>query len=172
MYLNRRTFLKLSGSAAAAFALPIGCSSYSTVRFGLVTDSHYADREPNGTRFYRQSVVKMRECIDMMNSEKVDFVIHLGDFKDEDPNKKPEDTLRYLQVLESEYARFNGPRYHCVGNHDVDSITKKQFLENIENSGIPKTESYYSFDSGGIKFIVLDANYHKDGARSVLCRGS
>ena len=34
----------------------------------------------------------------------------------------------------------SGPRYHCVGNHDVDSITKQQFLENIENTGIPKTD--------------------------------
>lgn len=86
-----------------------------------------------------------------------------GDFKDEDRSKKEKSTLNYLKEIEKVYAEFNGARYHCVGNHDVDSISKKQFLENIENTGISKNKSYYSFDCKGYHFVVLDANFHKDG---------
>ena len=132
-------------------------------RFGLVTDSHYADRDPYGTRYYRESLNKMEEFIEIMNREKVDFIMHLGDFKDQDPQQLEKDTLRYLSAQESVYARFEGNRFHCVGNHDVDSITKSQFLSHIENTGIPNTRSYYSFDSNLYHFVVLDANYHDDG---------
>jgi alkaline phosphatase len=164
--INRRKFLSLSGSLAGAMAFApssIYSSQSAQVKFGLITDSHYADRENNGTRFYRQSLEKMRESIETFNREKVDFVVHLGDFKDEDLNQRPEDTLRYLRAIEAEFAMFNGPRFHCIGNHDVDSITKQQFLANIENTGIAKDKSYYSFDQKGFHFVVLDANYDKTG---------
>jgi alkaline phosphatase len=50
-----------------------------------------------------------------------------------------------------------------LGNHDVDSISKTQFLNNIENAGIDYGKSYYSFDFNGVHLIVLDANYKSDG---------
>ena len=137
--------------------------SAKKLRFGLTADSHYADRQPYRNRFYRDSVVKMREFIQTMEKEKVDFIMHLGDFKDEDEKKLEKDTLKYLEVIESEYAKFRGPRFHCIGNHDVDSITKVQFLNGIENTSIPKKDSYYSFDFNEIHCIVLDANYSEDG---------
>jgi predicted phosphodiesterase len=45
----------------------------------------------------------------------------------------------------------------------MDSISKKQFLMNVENSGIAQDKSYYSFDKGGLHCIVLDANFTSDG---------
>ena len=165
--LNRRTFLWQSTLTALGFASSkihdSSLSSGKLLRFGLAADSHYADRPPRRTRFFRQSLEKMREFIEVMNHENVDFVMHLGDFKDEDENKMEADTLSYLSAIESEFQQFEGLRYHCVGNHDVDSITKDQFLGGIENSGIPVQESYYSFDAGIFHCIVLDANYFEDG---------
>ena len=164
-----------SGITAAGLALTAHrCPNRNipVLRFGLVTDSHYADRDPGGTRYYRQSLTKMRECIDVFNSKTTDFIIHLGDFKDQDSNADPANTLKYLEALEAEFARFNGPRYHCVGNHDVDSITKRQFLSNIENTGISKTESYFHFEHRGFRFVVLDANYHEDGRDHFYLEGA
>ncbi len=165
--MNRRTFLYRTATfTIGTTILPWAKASASldiNITFGLTTDSHYADREPAGTRYYKQSLAKMEEFVKVMNQEQVDFVVHLGDFKDEDAQKDAEDTLGYLQALEEKYGQFDGPRYHCVGNHDVDSITKQQFLANIENTGIAKESSYYSFDRQGIHFVVLDANYHRDG---------
>ncbi|MFT6055162.1 MAG: alkaline phosphatase [Roseivirga sp.] len=164
--IDRRKFLSLTGTAIGGIAIApntLFSNPSSKIRFGLITDSHYADRATQGTRFYRQSLDKMSECIQVFNDEKVDFVIHLGDFKDEDPNQRTEDTLRYLNAIEAEFARFNGPRFHCIGNHDVDSITKQQFLANIKNTGIPKDKSYYAFDQKGFHFVVLDANFDSNG---------
>ena len=54
------------------------------MRFGIVTDCHYADADTAGTRYYRHSLDKLGECVEAMNAQKVDFLIELGDFKDQD----------------------------------------------------------------------------------------
>ena len=97
-----------------------------------------------------------------MNAEKVDFLVEMGDFKDE--NKKPieDKTIAHLRAVEEVFQKFTGPTYHVLGNHDMDSISKKQFLANVENTGIDPAKSFYSFDSKGLHFTVLDANYTSD----------
>ena len=144
----------------------------SILRFGIITDSHYADREPAGTRFYRDSIPKMQEAIDSLNTQNLDFIIHLGDFKDEDTGAQPADTLAYLDKVEAVFQKFKGPKYHALGNHDVDSITKQQFLSHIANTGQEKAESYYAFTANGMRFIVLDANYDADGTSHFFANGS
>ena len=132
------------------------------LRFGMTTDSHYANREHGGTRYYRESIEKMQAFIDVANSEKVDFIVHLGDFKDQDAVPDSERTLEYLKLLESTYGQFKGPKYHVLGNHDMDSISKGDFLAHVENTGISTERSYYSFERNGFRFIVLDANFRAD----------
>ncbi len=165
--ISRRKFLGISGTIAAGlFISPdllAGSGAKPMLRFGMLSDIHYADREPAGIRFYRKSLPKMNECIDRMNQEKLDFVIELGDFKDQDAVANEANTLKYLTDIESAFQKFDGPTYHVLGNHDMDGISKNQFLERVENSGVPKTESYYSFDRKGIHFVVLDGNFTKDG---------
>lgn len=134
------------------------------LRFGIVADPHYADTDTRGTRFFRESKAKLAECVEDMNRQKVDFLIELGDFKDQDEPPDAAKTLQYLQTIEGVFARFNGPRYHVIGNHDLDSLSKAQFQAHIDNSGIPSDQTYYSFDHGGLHFIVLDANFSGDGA--------
>lgn len=174
---TRRVFIKNTGlftlsTTVFPFHTSFGKGVGDKVRIGIATDSHYADRDPAGTRFYRGALDKMDEFVRVMNAEQVDFVIHMGDFKDEDETQEEEATLRYLRTLEAAYAGFQGPRYHCIGNHDVDSITKSQFLENIENTGIPKENNYYSFDHKDLHCIVLDANFHKDGTNHFFREGA
>jgi hypothetical protein len=50
-----------------------------------------------------------------------------------------------------------------LGNHDADSLSKAQFLANVENTGMAPDKSYYSFDFNCVHFVVLDANYITDG---------
>jgi len=165
--ITRRTFLK--SSIASLAVLPVSCAinGYSkarqrTARFGIVTDCHYADADTQGTRFYRESLDKLSECVALMNTEKVDFLIELGDFKDQDKPPVEQNTLSYLQTVEKAFKRFNGPSYHVLGNHDMDSISKMQFLKRVDNTKIDTNRSYYSFDSYGLHYIVLDANYSTD----------
>jgi predicted phosphodiesterase len=168
--VTRRDFLKASGFVIAGLSLgaPVTITdelvSNTKVRFGIVTDAHYADDAPRGTRHYRESIEKMTECVNLMNDEKVDFLVELGDFKDQGDPISEKDTLKYLEVIEQIFRQFRGPRYHVLGNHDVDSISKEQFLTRIDNTGIARLSKYYSFDSNELHFIVLDANYKADGS--------
>ena len=167
--ITRRTFLKASAASVAGL-MAASCAHGGQgllgkpVSFGMVTDPHYADREPAGSRHYRESTGKMRECADLMNTKKTDFVVELGDFKDQDSPPVEASTLSHLRVIEKEFARFGGPRYHALGNHDVDSLSKAQFLSGITNTGIPGDRTYYSSNIRGLHLVVLDANYRADGS--------
>jgi predicted phosphodiesterase len=165
----RRDFLKASSLLIAHIFDRAPCARAGEsdrimhARFGIVTDAHFADVDARGSRYYRASMAKMTECVALMNEQKVDFLIELGDFKDQGTPAREQETRQYLVTIEKVFRRFEGPRYHVLGNHDVDSISKAQFQATIENSGIPKGATYYTFDTRDLHFLVLDANYSADG---------
>lgn len=163
--IGRRAFLRATalalcaaGVRAAEPAAPV------RVRFGLITDIHYADTDDRGTRHYRASLEKVRRAAAFMNREKPAFFIELGDFKDQGVPADPARTLEYLRTIETAFRSFEGPVHHAMGNHDVDSIAKEQFLAGIQNGGAVPTSPHYAFDAGGAHFVVLDANFSADGA--------
>lgn len=158
---------RLAGTASEG-AIPV-------VRFGMVTDIHYADIAPDaapvgvtGRRFYRESRRKLREAVDVFNARGVDFAIELGDFKDDTRGR--EGTLAHLEAIEAEFARFQGPRYHVAGNHDFDCLTPDEFFSRVPNDGKIDPAGYYSFVRGGITFIVLNACY--DSSLKPYCRAN
>jgi predicted phosphodiesterase len=168
--ITRRVFLRASVASLTSLAAgplishTFAGSRSNTARFGIVTDSHYSDRNYSN-RFCTESLDKMTECVELMNKQEVDFLIELGDFKDEDTPPVEENTISYLQAIEAIFLQFRGSIYHVLGNHDMDSISKSQFLANVENTGrgIAPDASYYSFDRNGLHFVILDANYSSDG---------
>jgi 3',5'-cyclic AMP phosphodiesterase CpdA len=136
------------------------------VRFGVVTDSHYADAAsggPGGTRYYRESLAKTREAVERLRAARADFLVHLGDIKDMVEGEPESRTLSYLAAIESEVQRFGGPTYHVLGNHDLDNISKAQAAGVLRNSGIEKGRTFYAFVHGGVRFVVLDACFTRDG---------
>jgi 3',5'-cyclic AMP phosphodiesterase CpdA len=132
-----------------------------SVRFGFLTDLHYADIPPAGARVYGDSDNKAADCIEVCNAQRIDFIIGGGDLKDQGSDGTS--SLSYLRAIEAELQKFDGPTYHVLGNHDADNISKTQFLTNITNTNIPPASKYYSFDIKGVHFVVLDANYRSDG---------
>lgn len=162
--ITRRDFLKASAATLAALQAASCTTERPPLRFGFVTDPHYADIDPIGTRHYRGSLAKMEECAAFMNEQRVAFLVEGGDFKDEDRPGVEAQTLRYLRAIEERFGRFDGPRYHVLGNHDLDSISKAQFLANTVNTGIDPGRTYFAFDAGGVHGVVLDANHRTDGA--------
>ncbi len=160
--LGRRAFLKEStlilGALAAGnwTASRLLAAETPALRLGLVTDVHYADRPPGDTRFYRESIGKLQECVDRFNRAKVDSVVELGDLID--AAETAEGEIGHLRRIEQEYARLSCPRHYVLGNHCVWTLTKRQFLDNCAAE-----ESYYSFDQGGFHFIILDACFRPDG---------
>lgn len=168
--------------------LGIATDTTPLVRFGFITDSHYAPHLDWGMRHfgrvgntrlkaaspttcdrrrYGDSLEKMRRFVRHMNRLGVDFVVEGGDFKDQ--GRTQEESLAYLDAIESTFAEFDGPRYHVLGNHDHDNISKEEFLVHIVNAGQPVARAWYSFDCKGVRFIILDANYRSCG--STYCQG-
>ena len=185
--LTRKKFLQ-GGAAALVSAVSLSSAKGAiveekrgarrAVRFGVVTDSHSADTPVRiGKRQYRDSLAKMRQAVDAFNQARVNFVIELGDFKDMGEVRKVsggktvvrtkaqlrDEALGFLDAIESEFARFNGPRYHVLGNHDMDCISKEDFLAHTENHGAARGKSFYAFTEGGVKFIALDGCFNPDG---------
>lgn len=165
--MKRREFINYTSFVMGGLFLGSfkGFALNKSIKFGVITDLHYAPKSPksNNNRYYNESLIKITEFVGTMNDQQVNFIIELGDFKDQDNMPTEENTLKYLLQIENELKKFNGPIYHVVGNHDVDSISKQQFLNNITNTGQSKAKSYYSFDDQGFHFIVLDANYTSEG---------
>lgn len=164
-HLGRRAFLRgttlMLGVGALGVPHPVraqaeNANGQKTVRIGLLTDTHYANRDTRRNRYYRESLGKLRESIDRFNRLEPDFIVELGDFID--AADSVENEIAHLKAIEAEYARFSGPRHHVIGNHCVHTLTKEEFLE---HSGAAAT--FYSFDSGPFHFVVLDACYRADG---------
>ncbi len=170
--VSRRVFLQSALAAAGAGALwSLSCAGNRTVaqsrqrlKFGIVTDCHYADIDPSNNRYYRQSTDKLTECVAQMKAQHADFLVELGDFKDQDPKPAEARTLAYVDRIESVFQQFGGPTYHALGNHDMDSLSKAQFLAHVKNTGVDPGRTYYSFDVKGVHLVVLDANFKADGA--------
>ena len=168
--VDRRDFLKASAASLAGL-MAGGCSFLTaeeprgpTLRFGLLTDPHYGNAAPKETRYFGESLGKVREAVEQFRTARVRFLVELGDLlKDTAPDEPEERTLADLAAIEREIQRFDGATYHVLGNHDMDNLSKAQVLARITNTGIAAGRSYYAFSCGGVRFIVTDANYLRDG---------
>jgi len=108
-----------------------------SVRFGVMADVHLD--------FMYQAEPRLKQFVDRMNGEQIDFVIQLGDFCYPLPENRS-----FLDTWES----FKGPRFHVLGNHDMDVCDKATVMAYWRME-----RNYYSFDSGSYHFVVLDGNY-------------
>lgn len=141
--LDRRLFLgqslglaacTLSGWSPRAWG---DASQSGTLRFGLITDVHQD--------VMHDGVDRIRQFVAAMTERRVDFIMQLGDFCV--PHQRNEGFL-------AAWNKFAGPKYHVLGNHDTDGDYKRE--KAAEFYGMPAR--YYSFDQGGLHFIVLDGN--------------
>ena len=163
--IGRRAWLKQGSLLLAAAALPDFATgdpstpsepSVKPLRIGLVTDLHYADKPPAGTRHYRETPTKLAEAALRFEREQPDFVVELGDLIDAADSVELE--LRWLARINRDFAAIADDRHYVLGNHCVDMLTKEEFL-----GGIERENSYHSFNRGGFHFVVLDACYRGDG---------
>lgn len=136
--------------------------------FGWVTDIHYTTAPTHtipaedSIRVYSHSLAKLHQAIDVFNTRKLDFAIELGDFKDCTKTVDRELTIGFLQTVESAFRRYQGDRYHVMGNHDFDQISLGDYLANTNNAGDADGKTYYAFVKNGVKYIVLDACFNND----------
>ncbi len=160
--LGRRAFLKngalflTAAGAHVSSAFGNKRDQQTTLNVGLVTDLHYADKAPAGSRHYRETPDKLAEAAEEFGKQKPTFVVELGDFIDAADTVQTE--LGYLKQIDRDFKKICKNRHYVLGNHCVHTLTKKEFL-----GGVEQEKSYYSFDSGNFHFVVLDSCFRSDG---------
>lgn len=159
--MNRRDFCQkgsvIFGAAATSTSTSLMAADDNVVlRFGLVTDLHHADKPAAGRRHYRETLAKLEEAAHEFERSKVSFVVELGDLIDAADTVETEQ--RYLKTINREFSGISKDRHYVLGNHCVDTLTKAEFLDGVEQK-----QSYYSFDRGDVHFVVLDACFRGDG---------
>ncbi|QDV22609.1 metallophosphoesterase family protein [Aureliella helgolandensis] len=127
-----------------------------SLRIGLVTDLHYADKPPAGSRYYRESLDKLAEAAAAYREVKPHFVVELGDLIDAADSVAVE--TEYLKRINKELASICDQRHYVLGNHCVATLRKEEFLQVVE-----RPQAFYSFDEQGMHFVVLDACFRSDG---------
>ena len=151
--LTRREFLKTTG--AAALVLPFdgfrlakgGAPGAPIFSFGVVADPQYAPVAPSGTRFYANSLWKLAEAVTTFNEEDLQFVVTLGDVIDRHWES-------YSHILPL-YDRLRHRNFFVLGNHDF-SVASDYLDSVLRVTGLER--SYYDFNGGGHRFIVVDGN--------------
>jgi predicted phosphodiesterase len=131
--LPRRTFL----GNAAALPWVLGAAPARRVRFALVSDVHQD--------VMHDGVARIQKFVDAMARAEVDFILQMGDFCWPHPRNKD-----FLAA----WNAFDGPRYHVLGNHDMDGGYRRE--QTVAFYGMPAR--YYTFDAGPLRGIVLDTN--------------
>jgi alkaline phosphatase len=154
--LSRRAVLRGGSLLLGAGWVPGMAEDAPAVRFGMVTDVHYAEKTEWGTRYYRESLTKLREGIARFREANTAFVMQLGDLVD--AAKDVETELQWLREAVKTLRDGGLEVYSVLGNHCIQTLTKSQFLHEAG-----RDRGHYAFDRGGFRFIVLDACYRKDG---------
>lgn len=161
---SRRRFLS-NGTLVLAAASGLGLQKSTTaanastsisLRIGLITDLHHADKPAAGSRFYRETIPKLNAASEEFEKTGLDFVVELGDLIDAADSVETE--LKYLRTINLEFSKLSSDRHYVLGNHCVDTLTKSEFLREVGQN-----QSYYSFDRVGFHFVVLDACFRNDG---------
>ncbi|MGC4053775.1 MAG: metallophosphoesterase [Paludibaculum sp.] len=123
--------------------IPLSLTAQQPVfSFGAIADVQYADKDDAIGRQYRASTAKLAACANLLNRERLEFVVQLGDLIDEGAGN--------LEVIRRVYDQVQAPRYHVLGNHDF-TAGRAPLL-----SALGLRSPYYTFSKHGWTFVVLD----------------
>lgn len=139
---NRRQFVvSLGASLAAAGTLRMNGAETPEppVTFGLIADLHHG--------LCPTAMDRLAVFMEEVALRSPAFILQLGDFCFGDTTSR--ECLRL-------WSQFSGPRYHVLGNHDMDRVSKRAVMDAWE-----MPDNHYSFDRGGFHIVVLDCNFLK-----------
>ena len=133
--MSRRTLLQL-GIGGLFLPMRHRFGRTDSVRLGVIADLHHG--------LAPTAMERLDDFMEAVRERKPDAIIQLGDF-----NYGPGRGDECMEL----WRTFNGPRYHVLGNHDMDFASKDAMVHNWQMPG-----PYYSFDVGGFHAVVLDRN--------------
>jgi len=152
---------KFVGSVSLILILVImHFTSVAQVKIGVFADCQYCNCETAGTRYYRNSLAKLEECIGQFNQNKeIEFIVGLGDIIDRD--------FASFDSVNSILSKSKKEVFQVIGNHDLE--VEKMFLEQVP-SKLNLEKTWYSFNKKGWHFIFLNGNditFHSNHAEIV-----
>jgi len=127
----------------------------SQLSFGLITDIHHASFDYD-ERHCSKSLGRLRRALDWMEKRGIRLLINLGDSINcgYGNNKEAE----YTREVRSALTAFPGQVKFLIGNHDIETFPKAEFLDLLQ-CGQP-----CAFEEQGVRCILLDGNNHADGS--------
>jgi alkaline phosphatase len=163
--MGRRVFLSQGSlylAGAVTLATPAVLSAFdseqneSILRIALLTDVHYAEKQPRINRYYTESPEKLSQAISEFKKHEPNFIVELGDLID--AGNDIQEDKKNLKKINSIFASIGCEQYHALGNHSVELLTKEEFLGEVGQE-----HSFFSFDKEGWHFVMLDGCYRQDG---------
>ncbi len=122
-----------------------------TFKIGIITDCQFCDCDTKNVsgadRYYRKAPERLRNAVAKLNTQNLEFTIHLGDFIDQD--------FKSFETVVPIWEQLNSKSYHVLGNHDFSVADS---LKSLVPAKMGLTDRYYSFEKYNWKFIVLDGN--------------
>jgi 3',5'-cyclic-AMP phosphodiesterase len=175
----RRSFIKNIAAGTAGLGLLGGYSSISmgcdrsdaanpntSFRFVHLTDMH--------VRRGRKGNIGYQRCIDHVNAldPKPDFVLMGGDGPFDGLYTEKDEFEDQIKLFKSISDGLDMPYYNCIGNHDCLGLSGRRKVPVNDPDlgkiffmdGVGMEKPYYSFDSHGWHFVILDCIYEVEAA--------
>ena len=106
--ISRRAFVQggtLLLAAATSSSMSASAAKPRTpLRIGLVTDLHYADKPPTGSRHYRESLAKLDAAAAQFQKDQISVLVELGDLIDAADSVEIEQ--RYLKTINQKFSKI------------------------------------------------------------------
>jgi predicted phosphodiesterase len=119
------------------------------LRFGVIADPQYADAEPwlLLDRYYRNSLAKLGDAIEVLNGEDLSFVVTLGDLIDRD--------WESFDVVLDVYKNLRHESILLPGNHDF-FVSPDRLDQVHDRLGMPRPRHHVS--RGGFRLVIIEGN--------------
>ena len=133
--ITRRQLLQIG---ASSLLLPVSraLGRAESVRLGVIADLHHG--------LAPRAMERLDTFMQAVDARKPDAILQLGDF-----NYGTDESDECLDL----WRTFPGPRYHVLGNHDMDFVSKDTIVKKWQMPG-----RYYSLDFGAYHMVMLDRN--------------
>jgi hypothetical protein len=143
--MKRRNFLRITLPLALAGKAAAAPATEPDLIFGLIADPQYADAEPKWGRFYRNSLVKLKDAVADLNGHPLEFNVTLGDLIDRD--------FKSFASVMPIYAKLKAPHFPVCGNHDFE-VADEDKGKVLGAMGLEK--AYHSLVRKSWRFVFLD----------------
>ncbi len=161
MSVSRREWIRAIAASAPAALLdrtaraaesPQTSSVARPFSFAAIADIQYCDTAPANNRYYRDSLEKLKRCVEHLNTLRPDFVLLLGDLID----ARFASLERVLAVLRG----LNMPFHPVLGNHDIqiEQTRREQAWRMLGYDRRGTGKGYYDFAHKGWRFVALNGN--------------